>query len=96
MLSQRLLDLSLLTGAKLVCFLEGGYNVKSLSESALATMRVLNSASAEENADVHVSYLVPGAASGADPVTNDRSPALVDERIKEVRAHFSKYWPELR
>lgn len=96
MLSQRLLDLSLLTGAKLVCFLEGGYNVKSLSDSAVATMRVLNTSSAEENADVHVSYLVPGAASGADAITDDRSPSLVDERISEVRSHFAKYWPELR
>jgi acetoin utilization deacetylase AcuC-like enzyme len=96
MLSQRLKDLSDMTGAKVVCFLEGGYNVRALSESAIATMRVLNADSARDTAEVHVSYLIPGAASGADPITNDFHPNQVDERIEDVRKHFSKYWKSFK
>ncbi|HEY9775944.1 MAG TPA: histone deacetylase [Planktothrix sp.] len=96
MLSQRLVDLSQVTGAKVVAFLEGGYNVKSLSDSAIATMKVLNADGAEEVADVHVSYLVPGSAAGADPITADRRAHEVDERVADVKKHFSKYWKSLQ
>jgi acetoin utilization deacetylase AcuC-like enzyme len=96
MLSQRLADLSRTTGAKVVAFLEGGYNVKSLSESAVATMRVLNASSAEATADVHVSYLVPGSAAGMDPITQDRYANEVDQRVADVRQHHSQYWQSLR
>ena len=96
MLSQRLADLSRTTGAKVVAFLEGGYNVKSLSESAVATMRVLNATGAEETADVHVSYLVPGSGAGMDPITQDRYPQEVDERVGDIKKYFGKYWQSLR
>jgi acetoin utilization deacetylase AcuC-like enzyme len=96
MLSQRLVDLSQMTGAKVVAFLEGGYNVKSLSESAIATMKVLNADGAEEVADVHVSYLVPGSAAGMDPITADRRPEDVDQRVSDVKKHFGQYWKSLR
>ncbi len=96
MLSQRLKDLADMTGAKVICFLEGGYNVKALSESAIATMRVLNADSARATADVHVSYLIPGAAAGTDPITNDSRATDVDDRIEDVRKHFSKYWKSLK
>jgi acetoin utilization deacetylase AcuC-like enzyme len=96
MLSQRLSDLSLATGANSVCFLEGGYNVAALSASVVATMRVLNAKSAEEIAAVHVSYLIPGAASGADPITDDDARDEVNERILDIRKHFSSYWHSLR
>ncbi|MGH9548761.1 MAG: histone deacetylase family protein, partial [Terriglobales bacterium] len=96
MLSQRLADLSRETGAKVVAFLEGGYNVKSLSESAVATMRVLNAADAEATADVHVSYLVPGSSAGEDPITQDLDPNQVEERVIDVRKHFSQYWKAFR
>lgn len=96
MLSQRLQDLSRQVGSKVVCFLEGGYNTTSLSASAVATMRVLNATTEEENANVHVSYLIPGAASGESPITADRNLLLVDERIVDIRKHLSKYWHSLR
>jgi acetoin utilization deacetylase AcuC-like enzyme len=96
MLTQRLADLSLATGAKSVCFLEGGYNVPALSASVIATMRVLNAKSAEEIAAVHVSYLIPGAASGADPITDDDARDEVDDRILDIRKHFGSYWHSLR
>ena len=96
MLSQRLADISLLTGVRSVCFLEGGYNISALADSALATMRVLNAKSAEEIAAVHVSYLIPGAASGADPITDDEAPDEVDERLQDIRKHYGKYWKSLQ
>jgi acetoin utilization deacetylase AcuC-like enzyme len=96
MLTQRLSDLSDQTGAKVVCFLEGGYDVNALSASAIATMRVLNAVDARALANVHVSYLIPGAASGLDPITNDDRPHLVDEQIKAVRKHFAPYWHSLK
>jgi acetoin utilization deacetylase AcuC-like enzyme len=96
MLTQRLVDLSHETGAKVVAFLEGGYNTKSLSESALATMRVLNAQGAEGVADVHVSYLMPGSGAGLDPITQDAHPSEVDERVADVRKHYAKYWRSLK
>lgn len=96
MMSQRLVDLSEQTGAKVVAFLEGGYNTKSLAESAVATMRVLNANGAEEIADVHVSYLVPGSAAGLNPITQDERPTEVDTRVQDVKKHFSKYWKTFR
>ena len=59
-------------------------------------MRVLNAKSAEEIAAVHVSYLIPGAASGADPVTDDDARDEVDNRILDIRKHFGSYWHSLR
>jgi acetoin utilization deacetylase AcuC-like enzyme len=95
MMSQRLADLRDQTGAKLVCFLEGGYNTQSLSESAIATMQILNANSAEQSAIVQSSYVVP-VASGDTTVNLDRSPEAVDERIIDIKKHFGKYWKSLR
>jgi len=96
MLTQRVRDLSFMTGAPAVVFLEGGYNTRSLSDSAIATMRVLNARDEGETGAVHASYLMPAAAGISEHVTGDRNPALVDERIREVRQHFGKFWPTLR
>ncbi len=96
MLSQRLADLRDQLGVKIVCFLEGGYNTRSMSESALATMRILNASSAEDAAQVQTSYVIPGAVGGQSPVTQDMSPGQVDQRIQDVRKHFSHYWKSLR
>lgn len=96
MLSQRVSDLAKQLQVPCVVFLEGGYNVKSLSESAVATMRVLNARSEAEQGEVHASYLMPFAAADAGHVTGDESAHSVDERIDEVRRHFSKYWRSLR
>ena len=96
MLAQRLMDLSWQTNTKVAAFLEGGYNIQSLADSALATMRVFNADGAEESADVHVSYLIPGSAEGSDPITQDEVPQQVDERVLKVRKHFSSYWQSLK
>jgi acetoin utilization deacetylase AcuC-like enzyme len=96
MLTQRVVDLAAATGASVVVFLEGGYNVRSLSDSATATMRVLNAASDPELGAVHASYLMPFAAQSPHHVTDDRNADMVNERVREVRKHFAKYWKELR
>ncbi|HMW91560.1 MAG TPA: histone deacetylase [Candidatus Obscuribacter sp.] len=96
MLSQRVVDLGRALGVPCVVFLEGGYNVKSLSESAVATMRVLNARNDSELGEVHASYLMPYAAASSNHITGDSSEHQVDERIDEVRRHFAKYWRVLR
>ena len=96
MLTQRVADLAAATGASVVVFLEGGYNVRSLSDAATATMRVLNAASDPELGAIHASYLMPYAAQDPHHVTDDRSSDMVNERVREVRQHFAKYWKELR
>jgi acetoin utilization deacetylase AcuC-like enzyme len=96
MLTQRLLDLSNATKAKVVCFLEGGYDLSALAESVVATMRVLSADTEERSAEVHVSYIMPNNATGDKPVTGDRYAIEVDERIEQVRKHFSNYWKCLR
>jgi acetoin utilization deacetylase AcuC-like enzyme len=96
MLSQRLADLSSMTGAGTICFLEGGYNTSALAASALATMRVMSAQSMAEIAQVHVSYLMPAAAMGSNAVTDDQFPSEVDERITDIRRHFGNFWRCLR
>ncbi len=96
MLSQRLLDVSNATNAKVVCFLEGGYNPDALAESVVATMRVLSAQDERRLAEVHCSYIMPGPASGAIPVTGDQSANEVDDRLIALKKHFSKYWPCLK
>jgi len=96
MLAQRLLDLSNATNAKVVCFLEGGYDLSALAESVVATIRVLSADTQERSAQVHVSYIMPHNATGEKPVTGDRNANEVDERIEQVRKHFSNYWKCLR
>jgi len=96
MLTQRVADLAAATGASVVVFLEGGYNVRSLSDSVTASMRVLNASSDPELGAIHASYLMPYAAGDPQHVTDDRSVDQVNERVREVRKHFAKYWKELR
>jgi acetoin utilization deacetylase AcuC-like enzyme len=96
MLSQRVRDLSNELGAPAVVFLEGGYNVKSLSESAIATMRVLNAADESESGAVHASYLMPGLIERPDHISADRQSSLVDDRVAEIGRHFARFWPALR
>lgn len=96
MLSQRVRDLSNEVGAPAVVFLEGGYNVRSLSEAAVATMRVLNAGNEEESGQVHASYLMPGLIENSEHITADRNAHLVDERVKEISSHFAHFWPVFR
>jgi acetoin utilization deacetylase AcuC-like enzyme len=82
-MSARVDDLARTNQAKVACFLEGGYNAGALSQSVLATIKVLNGDEAIE----------PGAAR---QLTCDRNPDDVDERIGELKKHFAKYWKCLR
>jgi len=98
LLSQKLLELAGATNTKVVGFLEGGYNTKSLSEAVIATMEVLNSG---QTADMSSLSTLAGKQSSLPvellkPVTGDRSPHLVDDRIHEVRRYFASYWKSLR
>jgi len=95
-LSQRLLNLAHENDAKLVSFLEGGYNVKSLSESAVATMSVLNEDNNGTNVPDKVLHSKSVVAATRDGILPDRNASLVDERIVEVRKHFQRFWPSLK
>lgn len=95
MMSQRLLNLAHMNQAKLVCFLEGGYNVKSLSESAVATMSVLQADEKGTRLPESVSELKLEKESQAEGILADRNPSLVDERIDDVKRHFSRFWKSL-
>jgi acetoin utilization deacetylase AcuC-like enzyme len=101
MLTQRVRDLSLkVAGAAaspipVVVFLEGGYNVKTLAESTIATMRVLNAQDEAELGAVHASYLEAGFTDEKAQITGDAHANLVDERVAEVAKHFKRYWKVL-
>lgn len=94
-LSRKLLELALDMNRKIVAFLEGGYNAKALSDSVLTTMRVLNADSLKQ-ARMVAAAGEPGKEAGEQALTSDAEPALVDERIQEIRDHFSRYWQALR
>ncbi len=95
-MSQRLLNLAHENNAKLVSFLEGGYNVKSLSESAVATMSVLNEGKnglLVPDTVLHSKSIIAATRGGILP---DRNASLVDERIADVCKHFQRFWPSLK
>jgi acetoin utilization deacetylase AcuC-like enzyme len=96
MLSQRLFELSQMTGAKVVGFLEGGYNKRALSESVVATLRFLSADSPQRLTEVHDSYQAPGLPVGLEMVTGDRNPDQVNEHIESVSRHYAQYWHCLR
>jgi acetoin utilization deacetylase AcuC-like enzyme len=96
MLSQRLLELSNLTGAKVVSFLEGGYNKRALGDSVVATLRILSADSPLRLDEVQASYLATGSSAVLKPVSNDHHPDAVDQHIDAVRKHFAPYWQSLR
>lgn len=94
LLTTRLTELAERTGAKLSGFLEGGYNTRTLADSVVTTMSVLNAGD-----DAARKQIKPfGERYGGEiaPETVDRSPDVVDDRIDTVRKHFSKYWKSLR
>lgn len=93
-LSCRLRQLAEESNSKLIGFLEGGYNTNSLSQAVVATMKVLHASTLAE-----ATKLVEQPSSRtkqSEFVTGDRNPALVDERINEVKRHFARYWRSLR
>lgn len=95
-MSQRLLNLAHENNAKLVSFLEGGYNVKSLSESAVTTMSVLNEDKKGSLISDNILHSKPILAATGGGIQADRNPGLVDERIAAVRKHFQPFWPALK
>lgn len=89
-LTERLAHLSNATQAKVVCFLEGGYNVRALSESVLATMRILNTQTGINPKANRSETMITRS------LTQDSDRQIVSQRIADVRQHFSKYWGSLR
>ena len=90
MLSNRLAELAEAVKCPIVGFLEGGYNTRSLADSVVATVKVLNSSSLSEVDNIQAFAGIYGAEVSA--ATKDRSQSLVDERIKDIKRHFSRYW----
>lgn len=80
-LSKVVADLRDETKSKAVCFLEGGYNTEVLADSVITTLNVLGST---------------GTIYDTMKRTQDEDPQEVDERIGEVRKHFSQYWKSLK
>ncbi len=91
MLSQKLDNLSKRCNSKTVCLLEGGYNELSLAEGAVATISVLAANDPQSVAAVAGKLVGDLVAS-----SGDRSTALTDERIGDVRRHFQGRWRSLR
>lgn len=94
LLTTRLAELAERTGAKLSGFLEGGYNTRTLADSVVTTMSVLNAG--DDAARKQVKPFGERYGGEIAPETADRSPDVVDDRIDTVRKHFSKYWKSLR
>lgn len=94
MLTNRLSELAEAVGCPIVGFLEGGYNTRSLADSVVATVKVLNTSDKNERDNIKAFAGIYGAELTAS--TNDRNQNLVDERISAVRNHLSKYWAALR
>ena len=95
LLTQRLRELADEGNRKIVGFLEGGYNTKSLSDAVVATMKVLN-ANHPGDAKMIVPGLPTDESGSVAPITGDRNPELVNERIKEIRRYLASYWKSLR
>lgn len=90
MLTNRLAELAEAIKCPIIGFLEGGYNTRSLADSVVATVKVLNSTSLSERDNIQAFAGIYGAEVSA--ATKDRNLDLVDERIKDIKRHFSKYW----
>jgi acetoin utilization deacetylase AcuC-like enzyme len=95
LLTNRLVEMADRIGAPVAGFLEGGYNTRTLADSVVTTMSVLNAEDAHARKDVRP---FGGERYGGEltPETGDRSPDAVDERIETVRKHLSKFWKSLR
>lgn len=96
LLSERLLSLSAACRAKVVGFLEGGYNTQSLSEAVVSTIDVLNSGKLVAPRALAVCGASRKEEPVVKPVTGDRNPQLVDERIADIKRYFGSYWKSLR
>lgn len=94
LLANRLTQMAERANARIAGFLEGGYNTKTLAESVVTTMSVLNANDESERENIRPF----GEQFGGEVVeqTEDRNPEMVDERIAAVKRHFSKYWKSLR
>lgn len=90
LLTNRLVELSELADSPIVGFLEGGYNTRSLADSVVATVKVLNATDKSQRENLEAFGGIYGAEVG--PSTVDRNAGLVDERILSIRRHFAKYW----
>jgi acetoin utilization deacetylase AcuC-like enzyme len=90
MLTNRLADLAEAIQCPIIGFLEGGYNTRSLADSVVATVKVLNTADRSERENIKAFAGIYGAE--VKPNTTDRSQQQVDQRVKDIKKHMSKYW----
>lgn len=94
MLSNRLSDLAEELNCPIVGFLEGGYNTRSLADSVVATVKVLNASGKSDRENIHAFAGIYGAELSA--ATGDRAQLLVEERIADIKKHHAKYWKAFR
>lgn len=94
LLTNKLAEMAESVNAPVVGFLEGGYNTRSLADSVVATIKVLNTADKSQREDIQPFAGIYGGELPAQ--TKDRSQHLVDERIQEVKKHMGRYWKSLR
>lgn len=90
MLTSRLAELADILKIPIVGFLEGGYNTRSLADSVVATVKVLNSKDQSQRDNIQAFAGIYGAELSA--ASSDRSIYSVDERISDIKRHFAKYW----
>lgn len=90
LLTDKLVQLSEMALCPIVGFLEGGYNTRSLADSVVATVKVLNALDKSQRENLQAFGGIYGAEVGAS--TTDRNASMVDERISAVCRHLGKYW----
>ncbi len=90
MLSNRLADLAEAVQCPIVGFLEGGYNTRTLADSVVATVKVLNAG--DKSARDNIIYSPGKFGAEITAVTGNRSQGEVDDRIADLKKFLSKYW----
>lgn len=96
LLSQRLLELSKATGAKVVAILEGGYHEGALGESVLATLRILSCDAVEQVKNMRIASLSAPDGYSLKAVTTDQDVSDVDDHIEFARQRLAQFWSSLR
>jgi acetoin utilization deacetylase AcuC-like enzyme len=87
LLAGRIADLAENLSVPVVGFLEGGYDERALSDCLVATLQALDGQDTIETAQG-----LENTAAAATALSADQCPLLVEERLNEIRLHFSAYW----
>ncbi|MBX9724066.1 MAG: histone deacetylase [Candidatus Obscuribacterales bacterium] len=90
MLTDRLADLADELNCPIVGFLEGGYDTRSLADSVLSTVKVLNAGSKSLREKIEFSAGKFGGELIAK--TGNRSQSQLDDRLSDLKKFLSKYW----